>query len=130
MLTDEERLKVRHALGYLNVGSAATFVLGVPAALQTTFMIEKALDLILPEAEPEVRRHLSILDRIEAQLIDDLELLAVESIDEIKVRRDEQDALWDQYDRWRRSLANIFGVIPNPWDKRFENRGINVPVRG
>jgi hypothetical protein len=127
--TGEEKTKIRHHLGYLGVQAASTFFLGIPAGIQTQFMIEGAFDRVLLDAEPEVRRHLRILDRIEDQMIDDLELLAVEGVDEIKVRKDEQAALWDQYEHWRRSLANIFGVMPNPFDQRLKSKGINVSVQ-
>jgi len=123
-LTDEEKVKARHHLGYLQVQQSSTFVLGIPAAVQTQFMIENAFDKILLSAEPEFRRHLTILDRLENQMIDDLELLAVDQVDEIKVRATEQKELWQQYDRWRHSLANILGIIPNPYDQRLNSAGV------
>jgi hypothetical protein len=113
-------------LGYLNVQMAFTFVLGIPAAVQTQFSVEGAMDRLLLDAEPEMRRHLRILDKIQDQMVDDLELLAVEGIDEIKIRKDEQAALWDQYEQWRRGLANLFGIAPNPFDQRLKSKGVNV----
>ena len=123
-----EKVKIRHHLGYLNVTNAATFALGVPQAIETQFIIENAMNLVLPEAEVEARRHLSILDGIEEQQICDHELLAVTKVGEIDVRGDEQEALDKRYQHWRNALANIMGVIPNPFDKRFQG-GINVSVR-
>jgi len=123
-LSAEERVKIRYHLGYLQVQQSATFVLGIPAAVQTQFMVEPAMDKVLLDAEPELRRHLSILDRIDNQMIDDLELLAVDQVDEIKVRGTEQKELWQQYDRWRHSLANILGIIPNPYDQRLNSAGV------
>lgn len=127
-LTDEERVKTRHHLGYLQVQAAFTFVLGIPAAVQTTFTVEGAFSRILPAALPEFRRQLSILDRIENQMVDDLELLAVSEVDEIKVRPDEQAQLWKEYEKWRRALANMMGIAPNPWDMRLRGAGVNVAV--
>lgn len=129
-LTDQEKVKVRHHLGFLNVKAAQTFVLGVPAAVETQFIIEGAMNLLLPEAEGEARRHLTILDDIENQLNEDRELLAVTAVDEIKINPDEMRKLRKEYQYWRHSMANLFGVYPNPFDKRWivAEGGVNVPV--
>lgn len=129
-LTDRERVKIRHHLGYLNVQNAQTFVLGVPAAVDTQFLIEGAFDKVLPEALGEVRRHLVMLDNVEAQIAENQELLAVTKVGEISVRQDEFEALLVRYDYWRNGLSNLLGVYPNPWDKRrIAGPGINVRVR-
>lgn len=125
--TEQERVKIRHHLGFLNVAEAATFVLGTPAAVETQFIIEGAMNRILDAALPEARRHIQILDQIEDQMVADHELLAVTKVGEIDIRKDEQEALENRYDRWRQSLANLLGVYPNPFDKR-RGPGINVPV--
>lgn len=125
-LTEQEKIKIRHHLGFLNVAEVSTFVLGTPAAVETQFVIEGAMNRVLEAALPELRRQLQILDSIEEQMVADHELLAVEKIGEITLRKDEQEALVRVYDRWRESLANLLGVYPNPWDKR--GGGINVPV--
>jgi hypothetical protein len=126
--TAEEKVKIRHHLGFLNVAASATFVLGVPQAVETQFIIERAMDLVLVPAEPEVRRHLGILDCIEDQMNADRELLAVNEVGEIKVRGTEMKELRVEYQYWRKSLANLLGVYPNPFDKRFESGGVNIPV--
>lgn len=131
--TDEEKVSIRSHLGYLNVGYASTFSLGVPQAVETQFMIENAFDQVLPEAEGEVRRLVAILDEIEAQMVCDHELLAVEKIGELTTRSDEQEKLEKRYLRWRSKLANLLGIIPNPFDQRYSSfggstMGVNVPV--
>lgn len=128
--TDEEKARIRHHLGYINVGNAATFALGVPQAVETQFIIENAFNLVLPEAEHEVRRMVAYLDGIEQRMVDDLELLSVDQVGEVKVRRDEMDHLRKEYVHWQTSLANVFGITPNPYDKRpFVKGGLNVPVQ-
>lgn len=129
-LTPEEKVKVRHHLGYLNVAYAYTFVYGVPAAVQTQFTVEGAMDRVLADAEPEVRRQLRILDRIEELDVEGLEDVEVEEIGDIKIDAKFYEKRWKQYERWRRSLANLFGIAPNPFDQRLAALGINVPVRG
>ena len=126
--TPEEKVRIRHHLGYLNVTASATFALGVPAAVETQFLIESAMDKVLPEAMTLARRLLSILDGIEGQMICDHELLAVAVVGEITLRPDEQEALDKRYQYWRNALANVLGTYPNPWDKRFANSGVNVSV--
>lgn len=128
-LTNQEKVKIRHHMGYLNVSSAQTFVFGIPAAVQTQFSIEGAMNFVLLEAEPEVRRHLRILDAIEEQNVNDLELLAVMEVGEIKVNPQELKVLFRQeYRKWQGSLGNLLGVTPNPFDQRFKGTGVNVPV--
>lgn len=126
-LTEEEKVKVRHHLGYLNVAASSTFTLGAPAAVETTFIIEGAMNKVLDVALLEVRRQLQILDRIESQMVDDLELLAVQQVDEIAIQPEEMKKLRREYKHWQQSLANLFGVYPNPFDKRFGNN-INARV--
>ena len=128
-LTAEEKVKVRHHLGYLNVAQAYTFVLGVPAAVQTQFTVEGAMNVILADAEEEVRRQLRILDRIEELDIEGLEDVEVAQIGEITIDAKFYEKRWKQYERWRRSLANLFGIAPNPFDQRLAALGISVPVQ-
>lgn len=132
--TPEEKVKIRHHLGYLNVQEAQTFVLGNPAAVETQFIIEGAMDRVLSAAEPEARRHLAILDGIECQMVADHELLAVNKIGEIEVRREEQEQLRKEYRYWRAGLANILGIYPNPFDRRYGmandvGPAVNIPVQ-
>lgn len=122
VLTEEEKVRVRHHCGYLNVQAVATFVLGVPAAVETQFMIEGAMDRVLPAAVPQVVRHLEILDSIETQMVENHELLQVKALGEIEVnstgRDREQVQLRQTYDYWVNSLCNLIGVVRNPFDKR------------
>ena len=128
-LTAEEKVKVRHHLGYLNVANAFTFVFGIPAAVQTQFTVEGAMDRILADAEPEVRRQLRILDKIEELDVENLEDVEASEVGEIKLDPKFYEKRWKQYERWRRSLANLFGIAPNPFDQRLASYGISVPVR-
>jgi hypothetical protein len=126
-LVEDEKVKIRHHLGFLNVSQVATFALGTPAAVETQFIIEQAMNLVLESALTIVRKHISILDMIEEQMVCDLELLAVTKVGEIDVNEKEHQKLRIEYSRWQSSLANCLGVYPNPWDKR-QDMGINVPV--
>ena len=129
--SEPEKVRIRHHLGYLNVAAAATFVLGAPAAMETSFIIESAMNKVLLDAETLARDLIAKCDAVEAQMSDNQELLAVTQVDEIGVRQDEFQALINRYHYWRNGLANVLGVYPNPFDKRFANGGaggLNIPV--
>lgn len=131
-LSDEQKARVRHHLGYLNVSAASTFQLGVPAALQTTFMLEGAWDKILPAAEPIVLKLLCRLDELESQVYGGTDLADVLETGAIKVNPDRLKELGKYYRLAQQSLANLFGVVPNPFDLRDwvqAGGGVNCPVR-
>jgi hypothetical protein len=128
--TEAEKSRIRHHLGYLNVGQVATFQLGIPSAVQTQFMIEGAFHRVTPAGETEVRRILEELNSYEAQMSDSKELRDVNQVGEIQVRPDAFNQLLREYDHWRQALGNCLGVPPNPYDFRFTMAGrpLNVPV--
>lgn len=127
--SEQEKVRIRHHLGYLNVSTMQTFSLGVPTAIETQFLIEGAMNRVLVQAEQEARRLVGVLDTIEAQMVGDLELLAVRKIGEIEVNPDEQGKLKQQYRHWQGTLGNLLGIPPNPYDQRFMNASINVGVQ-
>jgi hypothetical protein len=130
-LSVDERVRIRHHMGYLQVADAYTFVLGSPASVETTFIIEGAMDRVLEAAIPLMRKILQTLDAIETQSVDDLELLAVTSLGEIDVNTEELPKLERQYDKWVAKLSNMLGCPRNPFDKRFAaTSGVNVGVCG
>jgi hypothetical protein len=130
-LTPAERISVRHHMGYLNVGEAYTFVLGSPASVETTFVIEGAMDRVLEDALPLVRRILASLDSVECQMLENSENQAVEGVGDIRINARAQAQFRSTYDYWVAALANVFGVPRNPFDKRLSAvSGINVRVAG
>lgn len=131
VFTEAEKVRIRHHLGYLNVEAAQTFVLGAPAAVPTQFLIEGAMNKVLPDAYSLALELLSRCEAVESQITENQELLAVTQVDEIGVRQDEFQQLLKRYEYWRNGLANVLGVYPNPFDKRFGGGmagGVNVPV--
>ena len=134
-LTEQEKVKVRHHCGYLNVQDAQTFVLGTPASVETQFIIEGAMNRVLEAALPELRRHLSILDTIENQMVCGLENVEVTKMSEMNINSTgehrAQRELRRAYNDWVGSLVNIMGVTRNPFDKRggYGLGGVNVSVR-
>lgn len=134
-LTDQEKVDARRHMGYINVQEAATFVLGVPAAVQTQFVIEGALNKLLAAAEPMLRQYLDNLNAIECQIVDNTEDLAAKKIGTIEINEKEFEQLIQRYKFWQGNLANLLGVPPNPYDMRpyfgsgvQGNAVVNVPV--
>lgn len=127
-LTLEERARIRYHMGFMNVSNVMTYALGVPAAVEQAFLIEGAMSKVLPEALSLVREHISILDCIMAEMVCNIELLAVTKVGEIEINQRMMMMLERRYDFFRQSLGNLFGVIPNPFDKRSLGRSLNVPV--
>lgn len=122
-LTDDEKVRTRHHLGFMNVSAVATFVLGVPGAVDAGFIIERAMTLVLPEALPQYRKILGFLDQTEQQKIDDQELLAVDKVGDINIRQKEMEQLSQAYRYWQGRLANMLGVMVNPYSKVAEDSG-------
>lgn len=131
MLTDEEKVKIRHHMGYLNVHAAATFQLGIPAGVQTQFMIEGAWDKVLPHAENLLRVLLCRCDEIELEVYGGIDLASIESTPAITVNRKRLSELGSYYRMAQQGMANLLGVVPNPFDMRDWVRaggGMNCPV--
>lgn len=134
VITEEEKSRARHHLGYLEVEAAQTFVLGVPAAVQTQFMIEGALNRMTDTGAQRFRELLCRLDQVEAQVFCGIDLADVDKLDQITVNRKRLQELAEYYLIAAEGLANLLGVPRNPFDMRSwlsrAGGGINVPVAG
>ena len=133
-ITEEEKVRARGHLGYLNVAASSTFALGVPAGVQTQFTLEGAFNRILPQAEPRFRRLLEILDSYECQILENAPNVAVKQIDTIQIDPKAFRQTVEQYRYWGAELANLMGITPNPFDMRFKGwlggGSVNVQVSG
>lgn len=128
-LTEDQKTSCRHHLGYPNVAEAASFGLGVPAGLEISFLIERAMDKLLPAGRVRLEQILGALDTIEQQKLDDLELAAVNQVGEIAVNQGEQSALDKQYNYWVAALSNLLTVPRNPFDARLQAGGSSINAR-
>lgn len=131
-LSEQDRARVRHHLGYLNVQPVATIQLGFPAASQPQFLVELAMDRVMDAAVDIILRDLNTLDEIECRQIDSLKRLKVQALGELKLRNsneepNEHDLLAQTYEFWKKKLANDLGVPVNPF---AEAQGVplNIPV--
>lgn len=132
-LTEEEQQRTRYHLGYLSVSPATALNFGLPRPAQTLFLVESAMQNLMPVAEDKVRQILSVMDGIECRLVDAQSRLAAASIDNLTMRRDEPDALEAEYYRWGGRLADILGVPFYAYSNRYKKQGAkfagSIPVR-
>lgn len=134
IVTEEDKNRARYHLGYHLVESQATFALGIPAAMQTTFMIEGAMNRIMATtgAYERMRLLLDRMDQVEQEVFCGMDLASVDVLDTITVRKDRLRELAKLYKIAQQGLGNLLGVPPNPWDMRdwMQGASINVPVGG
>lgn len=134
-LTEEERVRVRYHLGYLNVSPVSAIGLGYPSAQHALFLVENSMDRLIPAAVSRLREIVSTLDQIECQMRDALSRLKAASVGEVKLRgsagdASEGDLLEREYRRWAERLADHLGVSLNVYSARFSAASdpINLPV--
>lgn len=132
-LQEADRARVRHHLGYLSTEPVSSIALGFPSAQQAQFLVERAMDHILPAAVSRVIQQLNILDAIEGQMVDALDRLQAQQLGELKLRNSneepvEQDLLEHEYIRWAKRLADDLGVPLNPFSERFRSGGTSSPL--
>lgn len=132
VFSEDEKVRMRHHCGFLNVADAYTFVQGVPAGVQTQFIIEGAMQRVRAEAAPKARELLCRLDSLERSYYCSADDFAsVTKIDNIEINPKRRRELAGYYKTAQQSLCNLLGIVPNPWDQReiLMSGGINVPVR-
>lgn len=137
-LSENDRERVRYHLAFLNVEPVSSIALGFPSAQQAQFLVERAMDRVLPAGVPRVLRIVNHLDCIEEQMMGSLKHLKAQQIGELKLRNSneeptEQDLLEREYMRWALRLADQLGVPINPFSERFRHGlygggGMNTPV--
>jgi len=130
-LTADEKVRIRHHLGYLNVDESSTFVIGLPAGVETQFMIEGSFSRLLAAAIPQVRKLLQYCECTEEQRFSSQPNAVVKIVDGITMgAAEEQIMLSKNYDHWRAALANMFGIPPNQFDMRYGGGSLNIRVQG
>ena len=136
-LTDEEKEKTRYHLGYLETSLAPSIQLGIPRPLQTVFLLEQGLELLVNGfAVNRVRCILKILDDIECQLLSAISTLGATSLGNLTLHPLASkgilftDSIEKEYKRWSSRLADILGVPKYPYAARNKRSGPGsmVPV--
>jgi hypothetical protein len=122
-LSQPEIERCRYHLGYPEVQPAASIQFGIPRPIQTAFLFESAVTLLVPYAEDRVRRYINIMDGIETKLIAGQDRLAADKLDDLTLRSDELERLEDEYRRWGYRLADILGVPVYAYSMRYRTVG-------
>lgn len=138
MLDPNEKERVRYHMGYLEVQPAAALTFGIPAPIQTLFLVESAMDRILPTAEDRVRKIITIMDTIECREEGALDYLVVSRVDDIEIRPDHIEKLEEQYAKWASKLSDVLGAPLYQYSAKFKclfgyggaNQAGSIPVRG
>jgi hypothetical protein len=131
-LTDEERVGIKHHLGYPNPNAIETFVLGVPALMESLFVVEGAMNAVSPQSEERVRKTLRRLEKLDEQIEENADALLLTKADEVEFRDDEFEKIHQRYVYWQGQLCNLLGLPgPNPYDARWTGAagGINIGVQ-
>lgn len=137
-LSEVDRAKVRHHLGYPNVEPVSSISLGFPSASQPQFLVEIAMDRIIPEGVGLIQKYLAILDALESQMVESFARDKVQQIDGVKLRNSNEEPTEHQllevkYRYWAGVLASDLGSPINPFSTRFyqlAGGSINIPVAG
>ncbi len=119
-LIDQDRERIRYALGYPSVKALAAAQFGVPRPLATNYQLETAMNQILENAVGRVRDILAQLDTIEQQMKDATGYMVADQLEELKLRADYPQLLENEYNRWAGRLADIFGVPYYGFSMRFQ----------
>lgn len=142
-LTEQEKERVRYHMGYMGTSygggqAAAGIQFGVARPVQTAFLLEEAIQLLLvnPHALSRVRSLLGTLDKIECQLEAASCTLVAARLGELELHPGKDrgmfftDLLEREYKRWAERLADVLGVPFYPYSTRFRRRGpgSNIPV--
>ena len=125
-LTNEEKARIRYHLGYPLLTTAASVQFGQPALTQTSFMVDNALSRIVEPGLNYVRSMSKTMDDIEVKLIEAQDRLAAERLEDLYLRKDEVNALEDEYRRWGHRLAETIGAPIYPYSKRYQAGGANA----
>jgi hypothetical protein len=127
--TLEEKARIRHHLGYPNVGTMQSFAQGIPLPLQTLFLVDGAMNKVLPEREDYIRVVITDMDKIECQIREARDYMVANKLGDMEIRKEHAAMLKQEYADWRMVLADELGVPPYAFSRR-SGRGGNIPVRG
>lgn len=124
-LTEAQRALVRYHLGYPNTSPAASLQLGIPAQQQTLFMVEQAMNVLLPVMVPKVLQILGVLDGLDCQIAQAQQYLVAKKLDSMELRDGHPDLLENEYRRWAFRLAETLGCPVYPYAERFNPQVVN-----
>lgn len=130
--TAEELTRIRHHMGYPDVTQIATYNLGVPSMMETQFMIEGAVTKLTDTSIVMARQFVCQMDAVERSVYCGMDLADVMKVDTIELNPKRLVELAKYYKIAQEGLANLLGIVANPFDQRswLQAGCINVPVTG
>jgi hypothetical protein len=133
-VSEDTKNRVRILLGYGGVQMSATTFLGVPAGVETAFMVEGAFPRLLPSIELRLLAMLDKAEEIDRMIFESAESIEASEVGNIKLRDDAMEKYVQRYLWFQGQVANMLQIPANPFDMRFKGYGggggINVPVTG
>lgn len=125
-LSESDRVRVRHHMGYLNVEPGSSIALGFPSAQQPEFLVERAMNNVIDQAVGRIIDTLDTLDCLESDMRSASKQLAVQQLGEMKLRNSNDepnvcDLLEREYVRWAKRLADDLGAPLNVFSERFRS---------
>ena len=127
-LTEEEKASIRHHLGFFQVAPSTSIFMGFPAATQTSFLLEPAMDHILDSGVGHIRDDIAECDRIECEIKDARFRLQAKSVEGIDLNPQELTQLKIEYAEWAKRLADDLGVPVNAYADKFRYMGGPMPL--
>src|SRR5260221_3538812 len=125
MLSDRDKSRTRYHLVFVQTSFAASLMLGIPKPMQTIFLIEDAMSLLVEEgAVARVRCILDTMDGIEGQLRGATTSLLASELGNLKLHplasRGQlfTDSLEKEYVRLGDLLARLLGCSPHGYSYR------------
>lgn len=132
--TAKEKERIKYFLSYPDwVQLAQSIQLGVPAGSQPLFLVESAFNRISPEARESARKVLCECECTEAQISDSRSRMKVIQLGELKMNPREADMLRRELLYWVTRMADVLGVIQDPYSQMIYDGignigGINARV--
>lgn len=121
MISDANKERARYHLGYMEVVVASSFAFSIPQVTEVQWMFESAITRVRSDAEPRITVLLDRLDQIECTLFQASSELFAKRAGDLEPNLSQPDDVEKEYVRWACRLADMLGVMPYPFSKRFES---------
>lgn len=119
-LTDLEKNDCRRFLGYPLVNAGAAVAFGIPKPVQTAFLLEQAMNQLMEIAVPTVQEILGNLRDCETKMAQSRDYLVASELEELKLRDNLPQLYEEEFNRWAKRLADVFGVPLYPFSERWK----------
>jgi hypothetical protein len=121
VISDADKERARYHLGYMEVVVASSFAFSIPQVTEVQWMFESAITRVRTDAERRITRILDNLDAIECRLMEASSELFAKRAGDLEPNLSQPDDVEREYVRWACRLADMLGVMPYPFSKRFES---------